>query len=147
MERAQPVAGTASRRLSTLTPLAIAQFVDCGEGQIANSFFPAIREALGLNTGALGVIVVARKVIQIVGAPFWGYLSDRFTRKAVLVWGTGAWGLWTLLTGLAQNYAQLLILASIAAFGITALEGALRSSVSDLFSVQERGRAFGIIRA
>ena len=46
-----------------MTTLAIAQVVDFGEGQIANSFFPAIRDALGLNAGALSagfIILVDR---------------------------------------------------------------------------------------
>ena len=38
----------------TLWTMGFAMFGDFGESQIANSMFPAIRAALGLETSALG---------------------------------------------------------------------------------------------
>ncbi len=134
------------RQFKALMALAIAQFGDFGESQVNNSMFPAIRAALGLDISALGLILAAKRGVQIVGTPLWGYLADRFSRKAVLVWGTGIWGAWTILMGFSRNFSQLLTLTVISGLGIAALEGPLSSLLSDLFPSKERGRAFGIVR-
>lgn len=132
--------------MRALIALAVAQFGDYGESQISNSMFPAIRAALGVDVSALGLILAVKRGVQIVGTPVWGFIADRFSRKAVLVWGTGVWGIWTILTGFSQNFTQLLILTLIAGFGIAALEGPLSSVLSDLFPTRARGRAFGVVR-
>lgn len=126
--------------------LGFAQLGDFGEQQVVNSMFPAIRDALGLNIGALGTITALKRIVQVLAMPTWGAISDRYSRKSVLVWGTGVWGIWTILIGFSQTYTQLLLLTLIAAIGVAAIDGPLSSLISDVFSKQERGRAFGIIR-
>jgi predicted MFS family arabinose efflux permease len=132
---------------SAIGALGFAQLGDFGEQQIINSMFPAIRIALGLDVGALGTITALKRVVQVVAMPVWGALSDRYSRKGVLIWGTGAWGIWTVLIGFSQTYTHLLALTLVAAIGVAAIDGPLSSLVSDLFPKEERGRAFGVIRA
>lgn len=127
--------------------LGFAQLGDFGEHLVINSMFPAIRDAMGLDVGALGTITALKRVVQVVAMPIWGALSDRYSRKGVLIWGTGAWGIWTLLIGFSQTYTHLLALTLIAAIGVAAIDGPLSSVISDLFPKEERGRAFGVIRA
>ena len=126
--------------------LGFAQLGDFGEQQVINSMFPAIRDALGLNISALGDITALKRIVQVLAMPTWGAISDRYSRKSVLVWGTGVWGIWTILIGFSQTYTQLLWLNLIAAVGVAAIDGPLSSLISDVFPKQERGRAFGIIR-
>ena len=109
--------------------------------------FPVIAKALSLNVGHLGTRTSFKRILGAIFTPVWGMLADRYSRKAVLVWGTGVWGLWTLLTGFVQNYQQILILAVISGIGLVALQSTPSSLTSDLFKEEERGKAFGIIRA
>ena len=132
---------------SAIAALGFAQLGDFGEQQIINSMFPAIRTALGLDIAALGTITALKRIVQVVAMPAWGAISDRFSRRGVLIWGTGVWGIWTLLIGFSQSWIQLLLLTLVAAIGVAAIDGPLSSLISDLFPKEERGRAFGIIRA
>ena len=79
--------------------------------------------------------------------PLWGYASDRFSRKVILVWFTGFWGLWTLGISFVGNYQQLLILRVISGLGLGAFAPAAFSLIGDLFDNQSRGRAIGIMRS
>lgn len=135
------------RRWFTLLALAFGNFVDQGESQALPTLFPAVRAALGLDYAALGTISGIRNILQPFSAPFWGILADRFSRKWVLVVGTGLWGVWTLITGLAANYEQLLIFRVIAGLGLGCLLPATFSMLSDLFGPTERGRALGVLGA
>ncbi len=135
------------RRWLTLLALAFGNFVDQGEGQALPTLFPAIRAALGLNYTALGIIAGIRNILQPLSSPVWGYLTDRFSRKKVLVFGTGIWGIWTAFTGLAASYEQLLVLRIIAGLGLGCLMPATFSILGDLFGPHERGRALGVLGA
>ena len=135
-----------SQKKRVVATLGFAQLGDFGEGQIANSMFPAIRESLGLNLAALGTITAVRRIVAFLMMPVWGAISDRYSRKGVLVWATGVWGIWTLAIGFTQSFTQFLIMVAIAGVGIAAIDGPLSSLISDLFPKEERGRAFGNIK-
>ena len=131
----------------TIGALSFAQLSDFGELQIINSMFPAVRDALGLNVAALGTITAVRRAVQTISIPIWGAISDRYSRKSILMWVTGIWGIWTLLVGFSQSFNQLLLLLAISSIGLAAIEAPLSSLISDLFPKEERGAAFGIIRS
>lgn len=137
---------TPKGRWRALFSIAAAQFVDFGESGALSSLFPVISKALSLNVGHLGTITSMRRILGMVFTPVWGLVADRYSRKAVLIWGTGVWGLWTLIIGFVQNYQQILILSIISGIGLVALQSPLNSLISDLFKEEERGKAFGIIR-
>jgi len=109
--------------------------------------FPAIRASLGLNYSALSIINSIRIIFQTFSGPFWGMLADRYSRKWILVIGTGFWGFWTLLCGLVTDYWQLLAIRVIACLGLGALYPAAFSMLADVFGPKKRGRAMGIISA
>jgi MFS family permease len=73
-------------------------------------------------------------------------LADRFSRKRILVIGTGLWGLWTLLIGFSASYEMLLTLRMISAIGLVALGAPMNSMLTDMFEQKERGKVFGIMR-
>ena len=133
------------RRWRTLLALGSGYFVDQGEAQAMSVLFPAIRSALNFSYGGLGQIAGWRNLLQAISSPLWGYLADRFSRKWVIVFGTGLWGLWTLACGWVTSYEQLFWIRIIAGIGLGCLLPPTFSLVSDLFGPQERGRAMGVL--
>jgi predicted MFS family arabinose efflux permease len=129
----------------TLWVMAGAQFVDMAEGNALGNAFPSIQRTLGLDVGHLGTINAIKHFVGILFGPLWSMAADRYSRKRVLVWGTGVWGMWTILLGFAASYRQLLILSILSGIGLVALGGPRGSLVSDLFPREKRGRAFGIL--
>lgn len=133
------------RRWVTLGALSSGYFVDQGESQALSVLFPAIRQALNIGYGELGQITGWKNILQSLSTPVWGYVADRFSRKWIIVFGTGIWGLWTLACGFALTYQQLFWLRIIAGLGLGCLMPPTFSIIADLFGPKERGRANGLL--
>ncbi len=132
-------------RLRTLFALSFGYFIDQGEGQAMSVFFPVLQNLWGLSYTQLGLIGTIRSLLQAITAPLWGFAADKFPRKNVIVFGTGIWGIWTLLVGLSQNFSQLLIIRAISGIGLGCLLPATFSLMADTFPPKQRGRALGIM--
>ncbi|HSJ55533.1 MAG TPA: MFS transporter [Anaerolineae bacterium] len=134
-------------RWRTLFALAFGYFIDQGEGQAMSVLFPTLQNLWGLSYSNLGLIGTVRSLLQALSAPFWGFAADRFSRKKVIVIGTGLWGIWTLFCGLTQNFGQLLVIRAISGLGLGCLMPATFSIMSDTFPPRQRGRALGVLEA
>jgi MFS family permease len=127
--------------------LSSGHFVDQGEQQAMSVLFPAIRDSLNFGYQGFGQIAGWRGLVQFVTSPLWGYLADRFSRKWVVVLGTGLWGIWTLACGFVGSYEQLFWLRVISGAGLGCLLPSTFSIVSDYFGPEARGRANGFMQA
>ena len=134
-------------RARILTALGFGFFIDSAEDVALPMLWPAVRTALGLSYAQLGYIDSIRVIFQTFSGPFWGMLADRYNRKWILVIGTGVWGLWTSVCGLATDYWQLLIVRVVACIGLGCLYPAAFSILADAFGPEKRGRAMGTISA
>jgi MFS family permease len=146
-EKQKSTKASRNRRGRLLTALGFGFFIDSAEDVALPMMWPAVRATLGLSYAQLGYIDSIRVIFQTFSGPFWGMLADRYNRKWILVIGTGVWGLWTSLCGLATDYWQLLILRVIACIGLGCLYPAAFSLLADSFGPKQRGRAMGTISA
>jgi len=137
----------AKQRRRTLFALSFGYFIDQGEGQAMSVLFPTLQAIWGLSYSNLGVISTIRNLLQSLSSPFWGYMSDKISRKKVIMFGTGLWGLWTAAVGLTQNFGQLLTIRAISGIGLGCLLPATFSIMSDTFPPKDRGKALGLMEA
>lgn len=135
----------AKKNWRTMLALSIGRFIDQGEVQVISVLFPTLQKVWGLSYANLGTLGTIRYALQSVTAPFWGYAADRFSRKRVIILGTGVWGLWTLLCGLTQDFGQLLVIRAISGIGLGCLMPAAFSILSDAYPPDKRGRALGTL--
>jgi len=135
------------QRRRTLFALSFGYFIDQGEGQAMSVLFPTLQALWGLSYSNLGVISTIRNLLQSLSAPFWGYMSDKVSRKMVILFGTGLWGLWTAAVGFTQNFGQLLVIRAISGIGLGCLMPATFSIMSDTFPPKDRGKALGLMEA
>jgi len=133
------------RRIATLIALGFGYFIDNGEEQSMGVLFPVIKTLWGLRNLELGLIGTVRTLVAALSAPFWGYAADRWSRKKTLFFGTGIWGIWTLVCGLVPNVGALLVVRAISGVGLGCLMPATFSLISDLFPPRWRGRALGVL--
>ena len=133
------------RRFKNLFALASGYFVDQGEAQAMSIFSPVLRQIWNLSVGNLSWITFVRSLLQALSSPFWGYMADKYSRKKVLFWGTGFWGLWTILVGLTQNFSQLILVRVISGIGLGCLMPATFSIMADTFPPKIRGRMLGYL--
>ena len=135
------------QRRRTLFALSFGYFIDQGEGQALSVLFPTLQALWGLSYSNLGVISTIRNLLQSISSPFWGFISDKISRKTVILFGTGIWGLWTAAVGLTQNFGQLLVIRAISGIGLGCLLPATFSIMSDTFPPKDRGKALGLMEA
>jgi MFS family permease len=118
--------------------------VDGGEGSIVSALFPVIQVALGLGTGALGVLSAAGRLIGMVTGPLWVWLAKRTSRKFVFALATGFWGVWSFGAAVSQDFLQLLIFYTVAAGGLAAGHAIMPEVIGDSFEDRKRGRVTGL---
>lgn len=133
------------RSWSTLVALGFGYFVDNGEEQAMGVLFPAIKTLWGLSNLDLGLVGTVRRIVAALTSPLWGYAADRWSRKWVLFFGTGLWGIWTLLCGFMPNFGAMLVIRAISGIGLGCLMPATFSLLSDTFTPDKRGRALGVL--
>jgi MFS family permease len=134
-----------SRSGRTLFALGLGYLIDQGESQSMGVLSLVIQSIWGVSYSMIGLMETLRNIAQTVSAPLWGYISDRFSRKKVLIFGTGVWGLWTVAVGLAPDFTSMLIIRTISGLGLGCLMPATFSLIGDHFPQSKRGRALGVI--
>ncbi|MFG3530041.1 MFS transporter [Streptomyces sp. NPDC047917] len=133
------------RRGHQLTLLGGLLSADNGESSVVSVLFPALRTALGLPLAALGLLGAVGKLAGMVTAPVWVAVAQRYSRTTVLAVCSGLWGVWTIASGFAQNYVQLLILFGMAAAGVAGGAPLANALLADLYDDRTRGRATGYL--
>lgn len=133
------------RRWPALVSLAAACLVDRSEDQALSILWPQIQQSLGASLGGLGPALGISRLVSIITLPLWGYASDRWSRRMLLVCFTGFWGLWTLTIGLVGSLSQLMAVRLISTLGAGVFAPAAFSLIGDLFDHKQRGRAAGIV--
>ncbi len=129
----------------TLFALGFGFLIDQGESEAMGVLVPIIQSMYGVSFVMVGLMTTLRNITQTVSAPLWGYAADRFSRKKVLVFGTGIWGLWTIAVGLMPNFTAMLVVRAISGLGLGALMPATFSLLGDHYPQNRRGRALGVI--
>lgn len=137
--------GTHKKSGRTLIALGFGYLVDQGEGQVMGVLNAIISTVFKVSLKQIGWMETLRSVAATISAPFWGYAADKWSRKKVLFFGTGIWGVWTLLVGLSPNFSSMVIIRVISGLGLGCLMPATFSLLGDHFSQNKRGRALGVI--
>lgn len=133
-------------RTAAAVALATAQSVDNTEGGVSKVFYPQIMAAFSVGKSGLGDISALAMYARMICGPLWAMAADRWGRKKILFIVTGLWGLWTVATGLAQSWNQLMLLYGIALVGTVASEPIMNGLLGSLYAKSERGKAFGTVR-
>ena len=115
--------------------------------QALGILWPQIQLSLGASIGALGPVLGVTRLVHTLTLPLWGWASDRWSRRMLLVWFTGIWGLLTMTISLVTTLEQLLAVRLVSSIGLGAFTPAAFSLLGDLYPNGRRGRAVGIIQA
>lgn len=129
----------------TLFALGAGYLIDRSEEQAMGVLSPIIQAVFGVNYTMLGWMTTLRTIAQTISAPFWGYAADRWSRKKVLLFGTGIWGLWTIAVGLMPTFNGILVIRVLSGLGLGAFMPAAFSLLADHYPPQQRGRALGAV--
>ncbi|MEM7343432.1 MAG: MFS transporter [Chloroflexota bacterium] len=135
------------RRWLSVGALSAASMVDFSESLALSALWPQMHRSLNVSVGQLGPVAGIGELVATLTLPLWGYAADRFSRKWLLVFFTGIWGLWTAAIGFINTIPQLMVVRALAGLGLGVFLPTAFSLVGDLFDNKHRGRAIGIIQA
>lgn len=92
-------------------------FFNYADRQAIFSVFPLLQTQLHLSTVQLGVLGSSFMWAYALFGPAAGWLTDRVSRKALVLGGLIFWSVVTGLTALTHNYAQLVACRALGGLG------------------------------
>jgi MFS family permease len=116
-------------------------FFNYADRQAISGVFPTLRKEFGFDPEQIGLIGSAFMWVYAGGAPFAGFIADRFRRKDLILGGCLFWSVVTMATGWCGKLWQFVTVRALEGLGETFYFPASMSLISDYHSAQSRSRA------
>ena len=137
---------TARVTLGRLGVLMAAVFIDMLGFLMVLPLLPFYAERMGADALMVGILVSVFAFAQLVSAPIWGRVSDRFGRRPVILSGLALSAVAYLLFGLAQSLTVLILSRLVQGAG-GGINGVIQAYVSDTVPAGDRAKALGWLTA
>jgi DHA1 family tetracycline resistance protein-like MFS transporter len=135
-----------ARVLTPLRALCIVCVIDVLGFGILIPLVPYMGTRLGATPAIITPILGSYSLCQLLAAPLWGALSDRYGRRPILITSMlGACGSYVLL-GLSHSVPMLLLSRALAGFMAGNITAAM-AYASDISSSAQRARSLGAVGA
>jgi len=119
-----------SYQIRLLAVLALINFVNFAARQVFVPLIPLLRDHLHVTDAELGSLQTFLLLVLAVGSIPFGFLADRFSRKAIIAIGIVCWSVATFVGGLTSNFLFFLIARSVVGLGEAAYAPAAQSMIS-----------------
>ena len=116
-------------------------FFNYADRQSIFSVFPMLSKEYGFDKVQLGAIGSAFMWVYALGAPFAGFIGDRFHRKHLILGGCLFWSLVTVSTGWCAKFWHFIGVRALEGLGETFYFPASMSLISDYHGPRSRSRA------
>jgi len=133
-----------SYQIRLLAVLALINFVNFAARQVFVPLIPLLRDHLHATDAQLGSLQTFLLVVLAVGSIPFGFLADRFSRKAIIAIGILFWSIATLAGGLVSTFLFFLIARAMVGLGEAAYAPAAQSMISGGFPQERRAFAQSI---
>jgi MFS family permease len=127
--------------------LAVTNLLSFINRNVIFGLFDPIKADLAISDTQLGWLASAYVLVFSLAALPFGILSDLRSRRAVITIAVVLWSGFTLASGFAVGFTQLLIFRALVGMGAAAFSAAAQSMVADYFPVRGRAVALGILAA
>ena len=131
------------RRLAVLIAV---NFVDMVGFMIVLPLLPFYALDLQASPEIIGLLIAAFSIAQLVAAPFWGRVSDRYGRRPALLIGLTASAIAYVVFGFAESL-WLLFLSRLVQGAGGGTTGVAQAYVADTMAPRERAKALGWLSA
>jgi MFS transporter, Spinster family, sphingosine-1-phosphate transporter len=132
----------ARRALVILTGINLVNYLD---RYVVPPIFSDLKSAMQLTDTQLGLLLPAFLVVYSLAAPLFGSWGDRGRRPRLIAAGVFVWSFATVLSGIAQSYAQLFAARALVGIGEAAYVAIAPALLADFFSAGSRGRVFAVL--
>ncbi|MHC1707906.1 MAG: MFS transporter [Bacteroidales bacterium] len=114
---------------------------------IVGPAIPAIIKNIDVPRDELSWIYAIYILFNLIGLPFLARLADVLGRRMVYVISLALFGIGSLIVALSQHFDVLLIGRAIQGFGSSGVFPVAAAVIGDIFPVEKRGRALGMLGA
>ena len=111
---------------------------------LLSSMFPLLKREFGLSDTALGILSGSYLISVTLGTVPFGALADRYSRTRIIAWGTAAWGVTMIFTGLASGFLMLLLGRMVLGLWDPCDNPTSQSLLADYYPVNQRSKVMGI---
>lgn len=146
MQQASEVLLPSPRRLSPLVALFIVCVIDVLGFGILIPLIPYMATQFGASPAIITPILGTYSLCQLIAAPIWGRLSDRYGRRPILIASMAGAGASYLMLAGAHSLTALLVARALAGFMAGNLSAAL-AYASDISSPRDRAKTMGTVGA
>ena len=129
-----------SWQIRTRIIVGTATFFDAFDALAITYVLPAVVPMWKLSPAAIGWLISAGFLGQLIGALVGGWLAERIGRRPVIVAAVLWFGLFSLACGWAWNYESLLVLRMLQGLGLGAEVPVAATYISELARAKGRGR-------
>lgn len=105
----------------------------------------AIGAQFALSPSKSGLIMTVTLVASAVGGSLAGLLADRISRTRVLMITIGTFAVFTALSGLSQNYTEILLFKGIQGLGFGGEWSVGAVLIAEVAPARFRGRLLGYV--
>jgi MFS family permease len=121
--------------------------LDAMNVQLYSFVIPTLITVWGLTRGQAGALGTSALLISAAGGWLAGWFADRYGRVLTLQIAILTFAVFTFLSGLAQNYAQLFAARALLGFGFGGEWAAGAVLLGEVIRAEHRGKALGIMQA
>ena len=121
--------------------------LDAMDVQMYSFVIPALITTWGITRGQAGVLGTAALLASAFGGWIAGWIADRYGRVRTLQIAILWFAVFTFLSGLAQNYTQLLAARALLGLGFGGEWAAGAVLLGESIRPQHRGKALGVMQA
>jgi MFS family permease len=133
-----------SYEIRLLAVLALINFVNFAARQAVIPLIPLLRDHFHATDSELGSLQTFLLVVLAVGSIPFGFLADRFSRKAIIALGIFFWSAASFAGGLVSGFLFFFIARGMVGLGEAAYAPAAQSMISGAFPVERRALAQAI---
>lgn len=130
----------------SLVVVNVAAGLDGCDDQLLPATFRALEADLNLHPSLLGYITLVQTLMLSIFSPIWGYLSDKYSRKWMLVFGTFLWGSATICLANINDFAQILVFRAINGIALGSVGPISQSILADAAKNEALGLSFGLVQ-
>ena len=134
-------------QLRVLVILALINFGNFADRLLVPPLLPMLRSHFQVTSARLASLQIILQVVLAVSTIPFGLLADRLSRTKIIAFGVVFWSLATILTGLANTFAFLLLARALVGVGEASYAPAAQAMISGAFPIESRARAQAIFAA
>ena len=118
--------------------------INVSDQYLLPAMFPLLKQEFGISDTGLGLLSGSYLLtVTILTVPF-GIAADRYRRTRIIAWGTAAWGMTMVWTGMARNYGSLFASRMVLGAWDPADNPTSQSLLADYYPVHQRSKVMGV---